>query len=89
MNKKELIKTLKECRHKDDLAGNYIKTLALKNHDYLKYSGNVRLDSIINIINKDYNFKIVKNSNLELILYLKALDLQEYIITILKDNRIF
>lgn len=89
MNKKQLIKTLEECRRKDDLAGNYIKTIALKDHSYLKYSGNVRLDSIINIINKDHKYKIIKNNNSELIVYIIALDLQDYIITILKNNKVF
>lgn len=89
MNKENLINILNSCRNKEDLKGNYIRTIKLSNNDYLKFSGNVRLDSIINIINDNYKFKVIKNNAAELIMYLIAFDNQEYIITILKNNKTF
>ena len=89
MKKQELIKELKNCRRKNDLLGDYIKTIKLRDHSYLKYSGNVRLDSLINIIDKNQDFEVIKNTKNQLLLYVVALDQKEYIILILKENRLF
>ena len=90
MNKKELIKILEKCRRKDDLKGNYIKTInADTSSDYLRYSGNVRLDSIINIIKKGYKFKVSSNNSDQIIIRLKRDEHGDYIITILKSDKLF